>query len=715
MKIAAPFLTQKKPLWVDILLVVAGIVGVIVFIVFNQQALPDAALDLKYSRPQITQLAQNDLESLGFSVPEYQFVLAFNEDRMASFFLQQTIGVEQSNQKIQTEALPIYSWRARWFKPLQKEEFSLSLSTTGSLVKFEHIIPEDAPGTNIPKTEAQTLAERFLDANTNWQACPWEQVDSSSVTQPGGRIDHTFSWKATDYAVGASELRYTVTIQGDRLGYMNYWIKPPETYTRNFTSQRTRAGFFNDIAYVIGFVGFLLICTLAMSLGKPDFRQALFPALLGGGVRLASYLNYIPLFPNSYTTTQDYALFWSEIVIQAFSSSFVTFLMVFVAWMGAQTLSKLVWPRQDRILERGPERWLKFSLSAWRGLLISGVHLGYVVTFYLLTSRFLGWWSPIGQGSASNIYATPLPFIEALDVGVNAALIEELLFRLAGISFVFWLSRKRWLALLVPGLLWAFAHLSYVSDPIYARGVELTFVALLDGIIFLQFGLLTTIVAHCSYNMIVSSVGLFQSSDPYYQFSGLVVLAILFSPLLPGLIAWLKQKMGKTTPILTDFELAPATAADIPQLSALPVKADWEALLADNQRTILCLHSGGTLLGFSTGYLQAGNTCAIVDGVYVIPAWRRNYWGSTLLDKLQEQFKVQGVEHFYSYAASTEKKSFTLLKNLFWRTDTIILKQAPAPSISLSVIEPALSWLRQRRIPVEQPVMELEIPRSRDF
>jgi hypothetical protein len=242
----------------------------------------------------------------------------------------------------------------------------------------------------------------------------------------------------------------------------------------------------------------------------------------------------------------------------------------------------------------------------------------------------------------------------------------------------------------------------------------LSFVAILDGIIFLQFGLLTTIVAHCSYNMIVSSVGLFQSSDPYYQFSGLVVLALLLSLLLPRLIVWLKKKMGKTAPVLADFEISPAIEADLAQLAALPVKADWAALLADNQRLILCLRSGETLLGFSTGY-RSGNASATLDGVYIIPAWRRTYWGASLLDVLQEQFKAQGVEGFYSSIGSKNEKASGFLLNLFWRAHTVILKQAELPSFSSLFVVPVLSWLRNKRAPQAEPVIELEIPRAKDF
>ena len=126
---------------------------------------------------------------------------------------------------------------------------------------------------------------------------------------------------------------------------------------------------------------------------------------------------------------------------------------------------------------------------------------------------------------------------------------EELLFRLVGISFFLWIfPKQRWLAVLIPGMLWAFAHASYVSYPIYARGIELTIEAIIMGIIFLKFDLFTTIMSHFTYNMIIVSVPLLRSSDPYFQFSGLIVLAVLAVPLLPGLYLKLETAFQNQSP-----------------------------------------------------------------------------------------------------------------------------------------------------------------------
>lgn len=123
MKIKTLTGTHNKPLWVDILLVILGVLGVMIFVIFRQQALPDAAINLQYSRSQISEMVKGRLNGLGFSASDYEFVLSFAEDSMPSYFLQQNLGIEMANKKIVEESLPIYSWEARWFRPLQKEEF----------------------------------------------------------------------------------------------------------------------------------------------------------------------------------------------------------------------------------------------------------------------------------------------------------------------------------------------------------------------------------------------------------------------------------------------------------------------------------------------------------------------------------------------------------------------------------------------------------------
>jgi membrane protease YdiL (CAAX protease family)/GNAT superfamily N-acetyltransferase len=522
-------------------------------------------------------------------------------------------------------------------------------------------------------------------------------------------VDHSFAWKSLTFSAGDAELRYNVRVQGDQVGGVNYWIKVPEAFTREYASERNIASFINSIAYVLGLLGFLLIAGISIVIIRPDARRAMWPALLVGGISLAAYINFIPLYPLSYGTTQDYTLFWLTGIIGALVSSIFYFILVLVAWAGGQALSKLAWQGRDRILARGPERWLNFSRSAWRGLMFGGMQMGYVVLFYLLTSRFLGWWSPV-TAEYSNLFATPFPFLYAFDIGLSAALTEELLFRLIGIAFFLWVFRKKqtWLALLIPGVLWAFAHSSYVVYPIYARGVELTIVALFLGFVFLKFDLLTTMMSHFTYNMMIVGVILLRSDEAYYQMSGWIVVLTLALPLLPGLFWTLKRLLGKGQTLPEALTVSPATASDVEQLSTLSVKADWMTLLAQSNRTTLCLRAEDELLGFATGFVNEAES-ATLDGVFVVPEWRRQHWGSTLLDALREHLKSQGVSDVRAVLLKKEKSPAAFLRNIFWHPRAQILTPTEVPTFGSALKQ---GWRNLLEAFKKNPEGDLEIPRD---
>ncbi len=662
-----PVSRQRPKLWVEILITVLGIAGICIFFALYESALPDASVDVTISRAQAKEIAENQLKEMGYSVEGYKSALSFSSDSSAAYYLQRTIGIEEYNAQLESEQWPIYYWSARWFKPEQKEEFYVYLMPDGSFLGLNHIIKEDAPGADISQEQAKVVAEAFLTKNANWQAEQWEEISASSQTQQGGRVDHSFTWKSKGYSAGESELRYTTTVQGDRVGYAASFIKVPESFTRQYASERNIAWFIDNIATALLY-GFFLIALIAIALSRPDLRRPTIPALLVAGVILASELNTFPIYKYYYGTTQDYLLYWIQIMAGTAFNVVFSGLLVFMLLLGAYCLMRFVWPRQDRILARGPDRQVDFSRSAWRGMMFGGMQMAYVVLFYMVTTRYLGWWSPVTSGY-SDMFATPFPFVYALESGLSAAMIEELSVRLIGIGFLLWLFRGRfkWLAILIPSLIWAFAHASYVTSPIYARGVELTIVAIFLGFIFLKFDLLTTIMSHFTYNMMVTGIFLLRSSDRYYQISGWIVILFLILPLLPGLYLTLRRRIRKEVPAPKSLVLSHFEASDLEQLSAFPVKADWSMLAAQPDRVIVCLRAGGEILGFATGFVDDRKN-GTIDGIYVQLNWRRQYWGAVLLDAVQEDLRNCGATEVRILLKSEESRSKAFIHNLFWRT-----------------------------------------------
>jgi membrane protease YdiL (CAAX protease family)/ribosomal protein S18 acetylase RimI-like enzyme len=630
----------------DLALTVLGLLGLVFFVVFYDEAFPSAALDLTLSREQIAEQATTYMSQRGHDLGAYQTALTFEEAWLPSVYLQQTIGIPQTNELAQEKNLPLWLWEMRWFQPLQKEEFGLSLMPDGTVVAMYHTLLEDAPGADLPQTEAQALAETYLTGDRGWNLAEWELVTASTEAQPGGRADHHFEWQRLDWNVGDSELRLAIDVQGDQTDGYGYWLKVPEAFARQYAERRNRAGFISNLAYYLSVGGFGLVVAIFFFLGH---RRGIFPwheglraGLLVAAVYLLYALNVLPLSKAYYGTTQDYPVFWINQLIDTLITTVFVAGVVTVLWGGGRYLARKVWPRQDKLLPRSGDRWIALSGSTWRGLMVGGLHSGYVVAFYLLASQLFGGWTPMGSPDV-NLYATPLPFLAALAIGVIPAVTEEFLARLVGIGFLLLVTRRRWLAVLVPGVLWAFAHLGgYIRDPIYLRGVELTIVALFYGYIFLRYGLATTIVAHLAYNAGLTALPLLRSGQPSLVANGALVVAILLAPTIPGAIRWLRRRLAKT-PAREEPVIRPAAETDLEGLRQLLPNEAWAEYLADPTAAVLCLWAGEELVGAAVGQVQADDQ-GRVTALFIAPAWRRRYRGSRLAQALDEALGARGAQ-----------------------------------------------------------------------
>lgn len=673
------------------LITLAGLLGLLLFIGFYDRAFPSAAIDLQLSQAEINQRATRYMEDRGFDLDGYRSATVFSGGGRASYYLQQTLGVPETNDLIRETDLTLWQWNIRWFRPLEKEAYTISLAPDGQVVGFSHTLREDDPGASLPPEEAQALAQDYLAQDRGWDLDCWEVVSASSEDQPGGRTDHYFSWKRTDWDVGESELRLSVTVQGDEVGYYSFWLKIPEAFQRNFEETEQLAGFVDGLSTSGADV--LIIVALILAAWRagwrlPALRAApILPAAAAAIVVALNNLNWLPLAKAWYDTTQRYSLFWFNEVSWIFVVAAFSGIEIFILWYLAHWMSQRIWPRQDRILPRRGDRWQRMARSGWRGLMIGMMWGGYAVAFYLLATQVFGGWTPMGP-DYSNSYATPLPFLGSLQSGLLPALREELTYRLLGIAAVLWLLRtftrlperlNRFLALLVPGVLWAFAHSTYIRDPFYLRGIELSVIAVVAGWIFLRFDLTTTIVAHFVYNAGLGALPLLRSGEPYFVVSGLIVVAFMLVPLVPYAVRTARRRWGAVPGEEAYPHIRPARPADEEQLAALDLPgSDWKALLIDPAAEVLCLAAGGEVVGVAAGRMVTENE-GTVAAVYVAPRWRRRYWGSELLHRLQGQLRHRGATSVQASVAVEDRIGMSFLSSQGWDRIRVIFTWPPQP------------------------------------
>jgi len=668
----------------DLIITLLGLIGAVLFFSLYDQAFPAAALDLKLSRAEIEQRANQILGAYAYDPAGYKFALNFSEDGMSSIYIQRTLGVAETNQRIQRESLPIWYWQARWFRPEQQEEFHLQLSPLGQVVGFWHTIPEDAPGENLTQEQARQRAEAYLTHGMGLKLDEWEPVSASSEARPN-RTDHTFIWKLRAFRLGESEHRISVSLHGDRVDGYNDWIKIPEEFTRDYQAKRNRASLLDSLSTLLGVSGFSLAAFVAVLVSywrrRRIGRAAWIAVLLVCVVAVPAGLNALPLYKASYSTTESYTQFWFEILLYGALGGAALLLFILILWEGGDRLARLAWPRQDKILPLEGSRWANFTASAWRGLMLAGTLGGYVVGFYWLVTRFLGAWTPMDV-DYSNIYATPLPALFAIASGILPGIEEEAMFRLTGISLIKSITRRTWLALFIPGLLFAFAHASYVTEPYYLRGIELLIPAvLLEGLFFLRYGLVTTVIAHVTYNVTLGMLPMLRSGEPYFVFNGLLVALVLLAPLLLGLWqTWRRRKQPSLTPTIQ-----PAGPADCPGLEALTQGGDWAGVLQSPTSLVYSLQVGGQVVGAAVGQLKdsfqdepqanhpSTGTTGELSFLYVAPAWRGRYWGSRLTDAVLQALQQKGAGRIRASVAADNQALFSFLTGQRFITEQHIL------------------------------------------
>ncbi len=89
--------------------------------------------------------------------------------------------------------------------------------------------------------------------------------------------------------------------------------------------------------------------------------------------------------------------------------------------------------------------------------------------------------------------------------------------------------------MLIPAIVWAFLHANYPQEPIYIRGLELTVVGVIFGLVFLRYGVWATIISHYVYNCFLGIYPMVQSDSLYFKVSGILAVAIIFIPAIPAI------------------------------------------------------------------------------------------------------------------------------------------------------------------------------------
>ncbi|MDP6778556.1 MAG: CPBP family intramembrane metalloprotease, partial [Candidatus Latescibacteria bacterium] len=599
---------RREIVWI-VLFLIAGALGLMAFLRYYDEAFPIASLDFKLSREEAAEKAQEFLESAGYDIEGYQSAQIFAQDYGEQVFLERTLGLEEAN-RLAREWVSVWAWSIRWFKSLQKEELQVNLDPGGRVVAFVHRVLETSEGANLAEEEALPIAEAFLTDVQGFSLDDYDLIERSSVERKA-RTDHTFTYRKKGFVVGDDgHYRLRAIVKGDQVGYFAEYVKVPETFTRDYKEIRSRANLLGQvfsIFWLVLAVGMVVVLIVKYRDRALRWRTGL---LVGGVVAVASLvgaLNSLPLTRFGYPTTQAYDAFLVDKLIGGVMGSLlIGGIICIVATAGVALTRDLLFSGRSLAVGRLSVRTLFSATTAQSTLVGYGLaftHLGYVTLFYILGTRYLGVWSPAQMADYDNAFSTAMPWIYPLLTGLLASTMEEFFFRLLAISLLLKYLRRPWIAVLLPAIVWGFLHSNYPVEPIYTRGLELTIVGVVFGIVYLRYGIWATVISHYAYNAFLSAFPMMQSSSTYFQVSGVAVVAILFLPAIPALYGLVTRKEGEADPEEDEGEVpADEPVTEMPPTDGEVVRKTPDAYLLDRTRfrvaVVLALIGAAAYMGF---------------------------------------------------------------------------------------------------------------------
>ena len=519
-----------------LLWLLAAIVGASVAYRYFFKAFPEAAVDFKVTRSAALAEARAFAMAQGASLKGYQSTIVFGVDDEQKTYLEREVGLEEANRLMSSSQVSVWYWDARFFKPLQKEEFRVRVDPGGRISGYTREIEEGALGAVLDRATALARAEEFLRSTLHTPLAAYSLLpeEANSVARPN-RTDWSFTWERNNFRAKDAPYRLRVVLQGDRIGAYDEFLKVPEAWERSFARLRSSNEFIETVALIPYAILLGAALSVVLTLGRrglANWSSALKLGLFVTALYFVMQMDQWPLTRAGYDTNGAYSSFVLSQIAAAIGTSALLALLVVIAFVPGEPLYRLDQPDRLRIgsaFTLPGLRSKEFFISVAIGLCFAAAHIGYVVLFYVVGRR-LGVWAPQDL-QYSDTMSTALPWVFPLTIGIYAASSEEFLFRMFSVHYLLRSTKSKILAVVLPAFAWGFLHSNYPQEPAYIRGIEVGLIGIVAGLVMLRWGILATLTWHYTVDAFLSSLSLMRAGDLYSRVSGTIVGLAAFIPL----------------------------------------------------------------------------------------------------------------------------------------------------------------------------------------
>jgi hypothetical protein len=554
----------RSPLfWVGLL---AISIGSIIFLYYNfEKANPLVNISVEMNRDEALKLSAQLAEKYNLGPKQFKQAASFRNDTPFQNYTElEGGGLKQFNRITGEGIYESYQWKVRNFKENEVNEVIFFLTPKGKPYGFSEKISEDLPGNNLSSDSALTVARKAL---SDWKMdmTNYELAEKKVTEKPGGRLDHEFVFERTDIRVNESKFRISVAVSGDKVTKIENSVKVPDDFERRYSEMRSE----NDLISTIGFaILYLVYGLIAVGFGllflmRRRFivwKKALFWSLaIGLGTGILYVLNVFPLLWFNYDTSSSAASFIGRKLVNGFLNTLLMSGIVFLSAMAGEGMGRYLFPGHLQFWKiwckdsGGSRQVLGQTIGAY---LFVPVFLAIDVLYYLISTKYGGWWNPAGTLSDPDVLAQNLPWFSPIAMALQAGFWEEFICRAVPLAGVYLIvrnlkTRNLWmiLTLFVQTIIFGMLHANYPQSPSYARVLEMIIPFLIFGLIYLRFGILPLIITHFAVDVFWMSLPIWVASTPGIWTNRFMVTALFLMPLFVVIYWRLKNKKWTEAPV----------------------------------------------------------------------------------------------------------------------------------------------------------------------
>ena len=516
-----------------------------------------AFIDLSISKKEAVVKAQEYLVSRGINPRDYLKSVVFSSENWADTYLQKTLGIESEEEFIKQHDYEFLSWRVRFFKEFQKEEYILYLSPkSGNILHFEHKIEDIESRETLEKDVAKARVQDFLRKTCGLDLKEYD-FHEEKVKRYDKRTDYIFSWEKKGVYIpwkkgqGGAKLLTGATISGEEIrDFYRSELDIPEKFYRYIERQLIFGEYVSSFSFI--FFMFLVVLAIILLVKKRQsvtLRLAknwfIYLAVFLSLTNIAYILNNLQLVLNSYSTSASLVSYIGIYLLQGLMNILYLSVTFTIPGIVGESLQEEVFHQRRRssllhyikstFFNRGITRDILF------GYVLFLILLGFQSVIFYLGQKYMGvWrqWLKLTQFSSAYI-----PLLSAFTIGLTASLTEEIVFRLFGISWAKKYLKNTVLAVIFISLIWGFGHTQYAIFPVWFRGIEVSILGFFYGFIFIKYGVIPLIIAHYLFDVFWGVAAYILGRSLPDLFIGSIVLLAL--PLAFAVFSYLANRQEK--------------------------------------------------------------------------------------------------------------------------------------------------------------------------